>query len=199
MKEELLPFFIPSVKQLTSAKMKIVKIVLIVVGILVAIPLIVAIFVKKTYSVETEIIIDRPEQEVFDYIKLLKNQDKFSKWATMDPAMKQEYKGTDGLAGFVSAWESDKKDVGKGEQTIVSITEGERIDYALHFIEPFEGRADAYMTTEPVSETQTNVKWGFSSKMNYPMNIMLLIMDMEKAIGNDFSTGLANLKVLLEK
>jgi hypothetical protein len=179
--------------------MKVLTIILIVVAILVAIPLILALFIKKSYSVEREIIIEKPIQEVFDYIKLLKNQNNFSKWATMDPAMKKEFRGTDGQAGFVSAWESKDKNVGKGEQTIMSITEGERINYDLHFIKPFEGRADAYMTTDPVDENQTKVVWGFTSKMAYPMNIMLLFMNMEKMIGNDLSTGLANLKRILEQ
>jgi hypothetical protein len=179
--------------------MKILKIILIVVAILVAIPLILALFVKKTYSVEREITIEKPRQEVFDYIKFLKNQNNFSKWASMDPAMKQEFRGTDGQAGFVSAWESEQKDVGKGEQTIVGITEGQRIDYDLHFIEPFESRSKAYLVTDPVSDSQTKVTWGFTGKMNYPMNLMLLFMDMEDMIGNDLNIGLTNLKRILEQ
>jgi hypothetical protein len=94
--------------------------------------------------------------EVFDYVRLLNNQDNFSKWATMDPAMKKSFSGTDGTVGFVSAWESKKKDVGKGEQEIIKITEGQRIDYELRFKEPFEATDLAYITTEPISENQTS-------------------------------------------
>jgi hypothetical protein len=36
----------------------------------------------------------------------------------MDPDMKKTYRGTDGTVGFVSEWESNKKDVGTGEQEI---------------------------------------------------------------------------------
>jgi len=179
--------------------MKILKGVLLVLVILIGLILITALFVNKTYSVEREITINQPENEVFDYIKLLKNQNNFSKWSTMDPGMKQSFRGTDGMEGFVSAWESDMKDVGKGEQTIVNISEGERIDYDLHFIEPFESRAQAYMITDNVSDSATLVKWGFESKLNYPMNLMLLFMDMEEMLGNDFATGLSNLKEILEK
>jgi hypothetical protein len=174
-------------------------IILIVIAALVAIFLIIALFVKKDYALEREITINKPKQEVFNYIKSLKNQNNFSKWAKMDPNMKQEFRGIDGTVGFVSAWESNKKEVGKGEQTIKKIIEGERVEYDLHFIKPFEGRALAYIITESVSGDQTKVKWGFSSSMKYPMNFMLLIMDMEKAIGNDFATGLNNLKNILEK
>lgn len=178
--------------------MKILKTILIAVGILIAVPLIVAIFVKKDYEVEREITIDKPKEEVFDYVKFLKNQDNYSKWATMDPDMKKTYRGTDGIVGFVSAWESDNKDVGKGEQEIKKITDGERIDFELRFFEPFESTEPAYMTTESVSENQTKVKWGFSGHMDYPMNIMMLFMDFEKMIGDDLDTGLKNLKAVLE-
>ena len=101
--------------------MKTLKSILIVVAILIAIPLVVALFMKKSYTVEREVLIGKPRQEVFNYVKFLKNQDLYSKWAKMDPSMKQQFTGTDGDVGFVSAWDSDKKDVGKGEQTIAGI------------------------------------------------------------------------------
>jgi uncharacterized membrane protein len=179
--------------------MKILKKLLIAVAIIIMIPLIAAVFVKKEYAVERAIDIDKPKQEVFDYIKYLKNQDNFSKWASMDPDMKKTYRGTDGMAGFVSAWESDNPDVGTGEQEIVKIVEGERIDYQLRFIEPFEASDPASMTTERLSDNQTRVVWAFNGRMDYPMNLMFLFMDMEKMIGDDLETGLANLKTILEK
>ncbi|WP_276503443.1 SRPBCC family protein [Terrimonas pollutisoli] len=179
--------------------MKILFKIILGVVILAGILLIVALFVKKDYSVEREITINKPKSQVFDYIKYLKNQDNYSVWSRMDPKMKKEYRGTDGTAGFVSAWESDNNKVGKGEQQIDKISEGDRIDLDLHFIEPFEGRADARMVTESVSDNQTKVKWGFDSRMKYPMNIMLLFMNMDKMIGNDLQTGLDTLKSILEK
>jgi uncharacterized protein YndB with AHSA1/START domain len=179
--------------------MKILKIILIVIAILIVVILVVALFVKEEYSVEREVTINKPKQIVFDYIKLLKNQNNYSKWVMMDPNVKQEYKGTDGTVGFVSAWDSENKNVGKGEQEITKITEGERIELEIRFIKPFEGKAVAYLTTEPISEMQTKVKWGFNSKMKYPMNILLLCMSMDKMVGNDLATGLTNLKSVLEK
>ncbi len=179
--------------------MKIVKKVLLVIGGLIALFLIIALFVKKDYSVEREITINKAKQNVFDYIKFLKNQDNYSKWATMDPAMTKTYRGTDGEVGFVSAWDSKVEDVGTGEQEIKKITDGERLDFELRFIKPFESTEKAYMTTENVTEGQTKVKWGFNGHMNYPMNMMLMFMDFEKMIGDDLDTGLKNLKAVLEK
>lgn len=177
--------------------MKIVKRILVAVAIIIAIPLIIALFTKKEYAVEREIVINKPKQEVFSYIKFLKNQDNYSVWATQDPNMKKEYKGTDATVGFISAWDSEMTEVGKGEQEITNIVEGERIDFQLRFKVPFEATDNAYMTTKTIGENQTKVKWGFEGKMNYPMNFMLLFMDMEEMLGKDLKTGLVNLKKIL--
>jgi hypothetical protein len=170
----------------------------IILGIL-ALVLLVPLFIKKDYEVVKEILIEKPKQQVFDYVKLLKNQDNYSVWALMDPNMKKGFSGIDGTVGCVSSWESLHKNVGTGEQEIKGIKEGERIDYELRFLKPFKSTSLAFITTEAVSENQTRVKWGFSGKMNYPMNLMLLFMNMEASIGKDFDTGLANLKSILEK
>jgi uncharacterized protein YndB with AHSA1/START domain len=174
--------------------MNIILIILAVVASLIILLLVIALFVKKEYSIEREIVIYHPKAKVFEYIRSLRNQDNFSKWATMDPNMKKEYTGTDGTVGFVSSWESENKNVGKGSQQISKIAEGERIDFNIHFIKPFEGLAKAYLTTESKGENQTLVKWGFESAMKYPMNLMLLFMNMEKMLGNDLEIGLSNLK-----
>jgi hypothetical protein len=112
--------------------------------------------------------------------------------------MKKYYRGIDGNPGFVSGWESTNKKVGKGEQEIKKVTEGENIDYEIRFIEPFAGIARASMQTDSVTPAETRVTWQFDSRMNYPMNLMLLFMNMEKMVGNDLSTGLNNLKQVLE-
>lgn len=179
--------------------MKIIKKIVIVLLILIAIPLIVALFVKKEYAVEREITVRCDSDSVFEYIKFLKNQNNFSVWSTMDPNMKKSYKGTDGTVGFISSWDSKDENVGTGEQEILKIEEGKRIDFELRFTKPFEATDYAYMTTEPISSDETKVKWGFNGKMNYPMNIMLLFMDMEEMLGKDLQKGLDNLKVELEK
>ena len=179
--------------------MKYLKKILIVIAIIIAIPMILALFTKKEYAVEEEIAINKPKQEVFEYIKYLKNQNEYSKWATMDPEMEKSFRGTDATVGFVSAWKSDNKDVGSGEQEILKIDDGERIDFELRFFEPFESTESAYMTTQSLSDNQTEVKWGFKGHMDYPMNLMLLFMDFEGIIGNDLATGLQNLKRKLEE
>ncbi|MGH9948178.1 MAG: SRPBCC family protein [Pyrinomonadaceae bacterium] len=157
-------------------------------------------FVAPTdFKVEREVTINKPKAEVFDYLKNIKKQSEWGPWFKKEPTMKQDFRGTDGEAGFVAYWNGTTDDVGEGEQEIKRIVEGERIDTELRFKRPFESKADAYLITEPVAENQTKVKWGFNSSMPRPTNLMLLFIDMDKEIGKDYDEGLATLKSTLEK
>ena len=176
--------------------MKIIKYILIILGILIALFLIVPLFLSNNYAVEKSITISRPKTQVFDYIKYLKNQNNYSKWGSMDTAMKKTFTGTDATPGFVAAWESDNKNVGKGAQEIKKINDT-RIDYELRFEKPMKDVADAYMSADSVAIDKTLVKWQISGYMKYPFNIMGLFMD--KIIGKDLEIGLQNLKKLQEQ
>jgi hypothetical protein len=178
--------------------MKIIIGIIIVIAGLVALLLVLGLFLKKEYSVISEVKINKPASTVFEYIRLLKNQNKFSVWASLDPDMKTEFSGTDGTVGFVSAWDSQVKNVGKGEQEILKIVDGERIEYEIRFIRPFESTSYASMSIRKTGENETLVQWEFNGKMKYPMNLMLLFMNMEKMIGSDLSKGLSNLKTIME-
>ncbi|WP_026997708.1 SRPBCC family protein [Flectobacillus major] len=165
---------------------------------LIALLLLIALFLKTEYAVERSIIIHQPKQVVFDFIKLLKNQDTFSKWATLDPNMKKEYRGIDGTVGFIAAWDSSNQKVGKGEQEITAVLDGEYLTTDLRFFKPFDGIAKAKMETISISTTQTKVQWHFDSQIKYPFNLLLPLMKMDKMIGHELSIGLKNLKHILE-
>lgn len=178
--------------------MKIIKKILLVIGILILLVLVSALFIKKDYAVEREILINKPASEVYDYVRILRNQNAFSTFAKKDPDMKSVYTGTDGETGSVFAWEGNNE-VGSGEQKITKLTKDQRIDIEMHFIDPFESYAPAYFTFETVTANQTKIKWGMSGKMAYPLNFMRLFFDMEEMIGKEYQLSLQNLKSILEK
>ena len=182
-----------------SAKtIKILKITGITIGVLV-LAIIAAVFiVDADFEVERSVTIERPVDEVFGYVKYLRNQNQYSVWSARDPDMHMEYRGTDCTVGFVSSWQGNEE-AGSGEQEIVGMTDGLRIDYELRFFEPFESTSHAYKTTEPLGENRTRVTWGMSGSFPRPMNLMLLFFDMDDALGSDYETGLASLKAILEQ
>src|SRR3546814_15753033 len=61
------------------------KTILVILAIIVAIPLIAALFVKREFTSERQITVNKPKQEVFDYIKHLSNQKDYDVWHKMDP------------------------------------------------------------------------------------------------------------------
>lgn len=176
---------------------KILVRVLIGLAILIAIPFVAALFMDKDMNLQREIIINKPKQVVFDYVKQLKNEDNYNTWVMMDPSMKKEYKGTDGTVGFVYSWNSESNDVGEGEQEITKIVDGQRMDFELRFKRPFAGTDHGFLTTEAVGEDKTRVTSNFVGQMAYPMNLMgAWCKDM---MGKEMQKSLDNLKNVLEK
>src|SRR5690554_8008509 len=115
--------------------MKFLKYLLFTVLGIIALALIVALFVPKDFANEGDIVINKPKQEVFDYIKYVKNQDNFGVWQLSDPDMETTSEGEDGTVGFKYSW--DSKELGKGAQVITNIVEGERMKprwFFLNFI-----------------------------------------------------------------
>jgi uncharacterized protein YndB with AHSA1/START domain len=179
--------------------MNILLIILGVIGSLLALVLILALFIKKEYVIEQEIIINKPVAEVFNYIKYLRNQDQYNKWWRTDPNAKKDFKGTDGTVGFIAAWDSQNKDMGKGEQELKAIHENDRLDCEIRFERPFEGVSQTVMKTVSASENQTKVVWIFNGKNKYPMNAMFAFLSLDKMLGKDLQASLVMLKSNLEK
>src|SRR5258707_3833503 len=123
----------------------IITIILVVAGIIVLL-LIIALFMKREHYVKREIIINAPRQKIFDYVKLLKNQDEFNKDAMVDSDRKREFKGTDGTVGYIYAW-SGNKNAGVGEKEIKNIIEGKRIETEIRFVKPVSAIAPRIMQT----------------------------------------------------
>ena len=171
--------------------MKFLKIVLLIFVALLVLALIAAALLPKDFDSQREIIINKPKQEVYEYIKYIKNQDNFGVWQLSDPDLKQSLEGEDGQVGFKYSWESKK--LGNGSQTLTRLQEGERVESELDF--GFGEPAKAYFQLEEVAPDQTKVIWGLTGKSPYPWNLMNLFFD----VGNDFEQGLSNLKNILEK
>lgn len=176
--------------------MSILIIILVILGSIIGLFLLLALFVKKDFSVEKEVIIHKPKQDVFNYIKHLKNQEQYSVWVMRDPNVKMVYTGTDGTVGATSAWDSKDRHVGVGEQEIKKIVEGESIEVEIRFKKPFEDTNYA-LTRVSMVDGGTRVSNKFYGTNSYPKNVMNLVMD--KLIGKDIQQNMDNLKKVLEK
>jgi hypothetical protein len=175
--------------------MRIIKKLLLFLVALVVLLLVVALFIPKTYTVSHTTKINRPQKEVFEYAKMLKNQKDWSYWMLLDPNSKVTYNGEDGTVGAKQSWDGND-DVGAGTQTITKISE-DRVDIDLEFIRPFAGKAKAAHFVTAVDANSCNFTEEYYGEEPYPMNLMSVIG--KKVIGDAFAENGKNLKKVLEK
>ena len=177
--------------------MRLIKPILIVVAVIVALPLVIALFVSGDFNYEKSITINAPVETVWTYTSSLEGLDKWNPWDEKDPNMKKTREGTDGQVGASQSWESDKDEVGAGKQTIAKIEAPNYFETDIKFLTPYESEAKGYVSLKKVEEG-TEATWGFKSEMPYPFRIMKLFFDAEKQMGPEFEKGLNNLKSLAE-
>ena len=110
---------------------------------------------------------------------------------------RMRYNGIDGQPGFVNHWVGNKK-VGEGEQEITAIEE-KTIYTDLRFIKPFKSFAKVKMTAEAIGKAVQKSAGDF--KVNeLSLEYYEAVYEYERNDRKkDFSTGLTNLKNLLEK
>ncbi|WP_299249786.1 SRPBCC family protein [uncultured Cytophaga sp.] len=176
--------------------MKILKVITVIVGVFVALFLLVAAIMPSTYTVSVSTVINKPQKEVYDFVKSLKNQEYYSVWVMKDSNLVMTYTGVDGTLGFVAHWSSSNDQVGEGEQKITKV-DGERVEVDIRFERPFEGEQKAATIVKDIGENKTKVISEFYGHDSYPWNALSFV---GKSIIKDAQTqNMVNLKVILER
>ncbi|MEN8201076.1 MAG: SRPBCC family protein [Bacteroidota bacterium] len=173
--------------------MKALKIILIIIGILLAAILIIPLFAPATaeVSAETEIALD-PSQ-VFPAVASFKNRHLWDPWMTMDSTADAEIEPKSGFVGSTYSWQGEQ--VGTGRMEVISVKENQYIESSLWFGEVTEPSLVEWEFTP--SDGGTHVVWSFSQKTKYPIG-RLGMMFGKVFLKQSFETGLTNLKEYLE-
>ncbi len=171
----------------------------IVAVIVIALSIALLVFVSSkpnTFSVKRDIAINGQPDKIFPLIN------NFHRWATWspydkkDPAMKRTYSGSESGVGAVYEWDGNKE-VGIGKMEIIEATAPSKIRIKLDFFAPFEGHNTAEFSIEQVG-SESIVTWAMTGPSNFMMKLMHCFMDMDKLVGTDFESGLANMKSVVE-
>lgn len=174
---------------------KFFKVLGIIVLVIVGFMLVAGLFVKKELDFERSMSINASKEVVFNEFSHFKTWPAWSAWLQMDPEAKLEYFGTDGEPGSGYHW--DGKKVSKGTMKNAGI-DGHTMNYDLEFHGlPWESKANGYIKAEDEG-TGSKMTWTYHSVTPYPFNAMGLFMNMEEMLGKDFSTGMTNLKKIVE-
>ncbi|MBS3992604.1 MAG: SRPBCC family protein [Bacteroidetes bacterium] len=170
--------------------------VLIILGTAVIVFILLYLLAPLKYEVSSNVVIEKPLPEVFEFISHLKNQEFWSPWGLEDKNLTRSYKGDDGVVGFISSWKGSKR-LGEGEQEIINIVPNRSFETELRFIKPFKATSESFLKVYENGK-DTEVIWGFKGIYKRPINIFVFFLGLDKKLSRDFEIGLSRLKHYLE-
>jgi uncharacterized protein YndB with AHSA1/START domain len=173
------------------------KTILIVVVVLIAAILVYAATLPDDFRVQRTTSIKASPEKIFALINDLHRWDSWSPWEKMDPAMQRTFSGATAGKGAVYAWQGNSK-VGEGRMEIADASPPSRVMIKLDFIKPIEGHNTAEFTLDPKADS-TNVTWSMYGPSAYIAKVIGVFASMDKMIGKEFETGLANMKAVAER
>lgn len=176
--------------------MKALKTLGILILLLIVLGLIASLILPKEVHTEQSVTINAPSDVVWKYISSHETFDAWSPWNKLDSNMKTELVGEDGTVGAIWKWDSESREVGKGEREYTRLDRDSGIvETALRFDGMNEARSWITMTE---GENGVEVKWGMhNDKIGIPDNLLFALFWKGKMV-DQFNQGLADLKEICE-
>jgi hypothetical protein len=171
-------------------------IITVVLAIVIAAVLVLAATKPDTFRVERAAMLSAPADKIYPLIADFHQWLSWSPWEGRDPQLKRTYSGAERGKGAVYAWDGNKN-VGSGRMEILEASSPSKIVIKLDFLKPFEAHNVAEFTMLPQGGA-TNVIWVMHGPAPFISKVMQVFMNMDRMIGKDFETGLANLKTITE-
>jgi uncharacterized protein YndB with AHSA1/START domain len=150
-----------------------------------------------TFRIQRATTIAAPPEKVFALIDDFQQWRAWSPYERKDPAMKRVSSGPARGTGAVYEWDGNTE-VGQGRMEIVEATTPSRVTIKLDFLRPFEGHNVAEFALDGQGQS-TRVSWAMHGPSPYVVKLLTVFVDMDRMVGKDFETGLANLKAIAEK
>ncbi len=156
---------------------------------------ILSFFLPDKASLERSVVVDAPQQKVFNQVNELKNWEKWSPFSQADPTINIAYEGKTVGEGAKYSWKSENS--GAGYLQIKESNPPHSLGTYVYFGE--QGDGNGFWRFEPVSNNQTKVTWGFNTEfgMNPFQKYFGLMLD--RMLGPSYETGLENLKKVSEQ
>lgn len=172
------------------------KKILIGLAAVIAVILVAALFQPKSYTVSRSITIAAPPTKVFGFINNFENWPGWSPWEKLDPQMKRSFEGPKAGVGAAYGWTGNNQ-VGTGKMTITESKASSKVGIRLDFEKPMKDTCTTEFVLKPEGKG-TQVTWSMAGERKYFAKVMCVFMSMEKMIGGNFETGLADMKSLAE-
>jgi uncharacterized protein YndB with AHSA1/START domain len=173
------------------------KIALAVVFIIAGV-LVYAALQPNTFLISRSVSINAAPEKIYPYMSDFHKGDLWSPYEKKDPTMKRTFSGAPSGKGAAYEFAGDKKKVGSGRLEIIEAVPPAKVVLTLDLTEPMKGRNIVEYTLEQKGQT-THVTWSMGGTNNYLSKLVCTFINVDKMVGGDFETGLANLKALVEK
>lgn len=172
---------------------------IILIGVLVAVAGVLAYAATRpdSFRIERSASIKAPPEKIYAQINELKAWTAWSPWEKIDPALKRTYSGPPSGKGAAYAWEGNK-DVGSGRMEITDAVPASKLTIKLDFLKPFEAHNTAEFSFSRQGDA-TTVTWAMYGPSPYLSKLIGMVFNMDRMVGGQFETGLANLKSIAEK
>jgi uncharacterized protein YndB with AHSA1/START domain len=166
-------------------------VVVVIAGVLVA-----AALQPDSFRIARSLAIKAPAERIYPLVADFHRWGGWSPYEKLDPAMKRTFGGPESGVGATYAWAGNGQ-AGAGTMRITEAEPPSRVVIDLAFTEPFQANNTATFTLAPEGDG-TLVTWAMAGQSSFPFKVMGLFFDADQMIGQDFETGLANLKKLAE-
>ena len=150
----------------------------------------------NNFTIRRSTRIKAPPEKIFTNIDDFHKWNAWSPWEGLDPSMKRTHSGSPKGVGAVYEWDGNKK-VGAGRMEITNISAPNKVTLKLDFSRPFEAHNTTEFQLQPNGDS-TDVVWLIQGPSPFMSKLMGVFVNMDKLIGKDFETGLANLKRVAE-
>ncbi len=150
-----------------------------------------------SFRIERSANINASPEKIFALITDFHTWTQWSPWENIDPNLKRSYAGPASGNGAVYAW-TGNNDIGAGRMEILNTTSPSNVVIQLDFFKPFKAHNTAEFNLKR-NGSMTEVTWAMYGPSPYLSKIMSLFFSMDKMIGGNFETGLANLKTIAER
>ncbi len=176
--------------------MNTLAIVLAAVVVLVATVLILAATKPDVFALKRSASVGAPPEEIFPLINDLHAHESWSPFDKPDPATRKVHSGAAEGKGAVYEWEG-KGQTGAGRIEIIESLPPSRIVMRLDMLKPLKASNTVVFTLEARDETE--VTWAMQGHTPYIGKIMRVFVNMDRMVGGEFESGLANLKAIAER
>lgn len=144
----------------------------------------------KTFRYERRATIAAQPEKVVALLNDFRQWQSWSPWEKLDPGMQRTHSGAAAGVGAIYQWSGNKK-AGSGRMEILANT-ATLVKIQLDFIAPFKARNLTEFSVV-ANGAASDVVWAMSGESPFVSRIMSVFIDLDKMIGKDFESGLANI------